>query len=58
MTLGIQTGHMRYHAARLAYLAGARGAEARQLAESLAAERRTDVEAARAALARLRERGA
>ena len=33
---GIQRGHMRYHAVRLAYQAGARGPEIRRLAERLA----------------------
>lgn len=54
VTTGIQEGHMRYHAARAAYRAGARGQEARRLAASLAAAQSTDIEAARAMLARLR----
>jgi len=35
VTEGIQEGHMKLHAARLAHLAGARGAEARKLAHHL-----------------------
>jgi hydroxymethylglutaryl-CoA reductase len=35
---GIQKGHMKLHAARLAYLAGARGNEARAVAEILSRE--------------------
>jgi hydroxymethylglutaryl-CoA reductase len=56
VTHGIQRGHMRYHSARLAWRAGARGAEVRRLAESLAAAPSQDEAAARALLARLRER--
>jgi len=56
VTTGIQSGHMRYHAARLAYRAGARGQEARRLAASLeAAGEPADIDAARAMLAKLRE---
>jgi hydroxymethylglutaryl-CoA reductase len=54
VTTGIQAGHMRYHAARLAYRAGARGQEARRLAASLEAVESADIEAARAMLAKLR----
>jgi hydroxymethylglutaryl-CoA reductase len=36
VTGGIQRGHMKYHAARLAYQAGARGQEVREVAEALA----------------------
>jgi hydroxymethylglutaryl-CoA reductase len=56
VTHGIQKGHMRLHAARLAWRAGARGAEVRRLAESLAGMENQDEAAARALLARMRER--
>jgi hydroxymethylglutaryl-CoA reductase len=52
---GIQRGHMRYHAARLAYQAGARGGEVRLVAERLAARRAYDREEAALELRRLRE---
>ncbi len=55
VTRGIQHGHMRSHAARLAWRAGARGAEVRRLADVLAREGCTDAAAARRLLARLRE---
>jgi len=58
VTHGIQKGHMRKHAARLAWLAGARGAEVRALADRLSREGTTDESAARSLLARLREGGA
>jgi hydroxymethylglutaryl-CoA reductase len=51
---GIQRGHMRYHAARLAYQAGARGVEIRQVAELLAARRAYSREEAALELERLR----
>jgi hydroxymethylglutaryl-CoA reductase len=54
VTHGIQRGHMRYHAARLAYDAGARGQEARQLAAALAAAPRADSQAAAVLLAAMR----
>lgn len=54
VTTGIQEGHMRYHAARIAYRAGARGQEARTLAASLAGAESADIDTARAMLARLR----
>ncbi len=38
VTEGIQKGHMRHHALRLAWLAGARGPQVRQVADRLAAE--------------------
>jgi hydroxymethylglutaryl-CoA reductase len=57
VTHGIQKGHMRKHAARLAWLAGARGAEVRALAERLHREGTLDVGAARTLLARLRQGG-
>jgi hypothetical protein len=46
---------MRYHAARLAYKAGARGEEVRRVAELLARRRRYDREEVEAALAGLRK---
>ncbi len=49
---------MRYHAARLAWRAGARGIEVRQVADALAETERGDSGAARRALDRLREHGA
>ena len=39
VTRGIQQGHMRYHAARLAWRAGARGQEVRRLAQEMARRR-------------------
>ncbi len=54
VTTGIQQGHMRFHAARIAYRAGARGQEARRVAASLADAESADIDAARALLARLR----
>jgi hydroxymethylglutaryl-CoA reductase len=54
VTTGIQEGHMRYHAARIAYRAGARGQEARKLAAALAGAGAADIDTARAMLARLR----
>ena len=56
VTTGIQEGHMRYHAARLAWRAGARGPEVRRLARELAAEGAMDIGTARALLERIRER--
>ncbi len=55
VTRGIQEGHLRKHAARLAWLAGARGAEVRSLAERLSREGAPGVEAARDLLSRMRE---
>jgi hydroxymethylglutaryl-CoA reductase len=55
VTGGIQRGHMKLHAARLAYQAGARGAEVRQVAEILAEEGRYSREQAAAILERRRE---
>ena len=52
---GIQRGHMRYHAARLAYQAGARGTEVRLVAERLAARRAFNREEASLELRQLRE---
>jgi hydroxymethylglutaryl-CoA reductase len=48
VTHGIQKGHMKYHAARLAWQAGARGAEARRLAEKLSRAGTLDLASARA----------
>ncbi|HUJ75278.1 MAG TPA: hydroxymethylglutaryl-CoA reductase, degradative [bacterium] len=47
VTHGIQKGHMKYHAARLAYLAGARGADVRRLAGKLSAAGSLDLASAR-----------
>ncbi len=58
VTGGIQRGHMKLHAARLAYQAGARGAEVRRVAERLAAVAQYTREAAARALAELRSRKA
>lgn len=55
VTYGIQKGHMRMHAARLAWLAGARGAEARAMADRLTRDGIVQLDAARELLARLRE---
>jgi hydroxymethylglutaryl-CoA reductase len=57
VTGGIQRGHMKYHAARLAYKAGARGDEIRAVAEKLGARMVFTNEEAERALRRLRERG-
>jgi hydroxymethylglutaryl-CoA reductase len=54
VTGGIQRGHMKLHAARLAYQAGARGAEVRRVAERLASASQYTREAAARALAELR----
>jgi hydroxymethylglutaryl-CoA reductase len=54
VTGGIQRGHMKLHGARLAYQAGARGAEVRRVAERLAAAGRYSREEAARALAELR----
>jgi hydroxymethylglutaryl-CoA reductase len=55
VTGGIQRGHMKHHAARLAYEAGARGSEVRRVAETMAGEGRYSHEQAAAILQRLRE---
>jgi len=55
VTHGIQRGHMRAHAARLAWRVGARGEEVRRLAEVLSKTGTQDEPGARALLARLRE---
>jgi hydroxymethylglutaryl-CoA reductase len=55
VTQGIQKGHLRKHAARMAWKAGARGAEVRALADRLWREGTSDEAAARALLRRLRD---
>ncbi|MBN2553544.1 MAG: hydroxymethylglutaryl-CoA reductase, degradative [Spirochaetales bacterium] len=57
VTGGIQRGHMRYHAARLAYQAGARGEEIRRVAEAVAETGRYSREEAAGILERLRKGG-
>lgn len=52
---GLQRGHMKLHAARLAYQAGARGAEVRAVAERMADSQSYRQDDAAAALAALRE---
>lgn len=54
VTGGIQKGHMRLHAARLAYKAGARGDDARRAADIVAAGGAYTLAAAEAAVASLR----
>jgi hydroxymethylglutaryl-CoA reductase len=56
-TYGIQHGHMRLHAARVAWRAGARGDDVRRLADALAKSGNVDLAAAREALRRLRGEG-
>jgi hydroxymethylglutaryl-CoA reductase len=55
VTGGIQRGHMKHHGARLAYAAGARGAEVRQAAERLAERHVFTRREAERVLAELRE---
>ena len=55
VTGGIQRGHMKLHAARLAYLAGARGNEVRRVAETVAKEGRYSRERAAEILEDLRK---
>lgn len=58
VTEGIQKGHMKLHAARLAYSAGARGEEVRRLAPLLWQEKGVSLEEAKQRLEKLRsERG-
>jgi hydroxymethylglutaryl-CoA reductase len=57
VTGGIQKGHLRKHAARLAWSAGARGAEVRALADRIWREGIHDTAAAAAILAELRSAG-
>jgi len=56
VTGGIQRGHMKLHAARLAYQVGARGEEVRRVADALAAGGRYSRGEAEAELGRLRRR--
>jgi hydroxymethylglutaryl-CoA reductase len=55
VTGGIQRGHMKLHAGRLAYQAGARGKEVRRVADALAKEGRYSREQAAAILEQLRK---
>jgi hydroxymethylglutaryl-CoA reductase len=55
VTHGIQKGHMRAHAARLAWRVGARGAEVRALADRISKSGDYGEAAARALLERMRE---
>jgi hydroxymethylglutaryl-CoA reductase len=55
VTGGIQRGHMKLHAARLAYQAGARGEEVRRVAEVVAEEGRHSRERAAEILQQLRD---
>jgi hydroxymethylglutaryl-CoA reductase len=55
VTSGIQHGHMRAHAARIAWRVGARGKEVRRIADGLSRAGTLDEAAARALLARMRE---
>jgi len=55
VTHGIQKGHMKYHAARLAYQAGARGPLARRIAEELSRRGTHDPGAARTLFEQMRE---
>ena len=57
VTGGIQRGHMRYHAARLAYQAGARGEEIRRVAQAVAETGLYSREEAAGILERLRKEG-
>lgn len=54
VTEGIQKGHMRMHAARLALLAGARGPEVRKVAHRLAEAKTYTIDGAQDILSRLR----
>jgi hydroxymethylglutaryl-CoA reductase len=56
VTAGIQQGHMRLHAERIAFTAGARDSEIRKVAAALAQTGAFDVETARAVLADIRSR--
>ena len=55
VTEGIQHGHMRLHAMRLAWRAGARGKEVAKIAQTLAREGRIGLDHARALLQTLRD---
>ncbi len=54
VTGGIQRGHMRYHAPRIAYMAGARGPEIAVVAQAMTAEKNYSMREAEALLARCR----
>ena len=54
VTGGIQRGHMKYHAARLAFSAGARGEEVRKVADALAEGSSNRMEEAQRLLEQLR----
>ena len=54
VTGGIQRGHMRYHAPRIAYQAGARGAEIESIASAMTALRNFSHSEAEILLANLR----
>ncbi len=54
VTTGIQSGHMKHHAARIAYKAGARGDEARSIGAQLALEKNYSLERAQELLIELR----
>jgi hydroxymethylglutaryl-CoA reductase len=56
-TWGIQHGHMRLHAARVAWRAGARGDEVRRLADELSSAGTVDIASARRLIARMRAEG-
>ena len=58
VTEGIQSGHMRLHCERLAWMAGARGDEIRTVAEILAAGTHHNLDEARDVLARIVQRSA
>lgn len=58
VTGGIQRGHMKYHCARLAYQAGARGEEIRRVAETLAQKQAYTLKEAASELEELRRGGA
>jgi hydroxymethylglutaryl-CoA reductase len=55
VTSGIQQGHMRAHAARLAWRVGARGKEVRRIADGLSRAGTLDEASARALLTRMRD---
>lgn len=55
VTGGIQKGHMRYHSPRIAYMAGARGAEIAAVAQAMTAEKNFSMHEAKTLLARYRE---
>jgi hydroxymethylglutaryl-CoA reductase len=54
VTGGIQRGHMRYHAPRMAYMAGARGEEVARVAATMTEEKHYSLGKAAEILARLR----